>query len=309
LISGSNDRLEEGLLWDRDTLFPKFHLNVLLPDDQKLALVESQGSIMSHDFTSLLQAARYRGRARPDGVVEPHRCVLDVLGAEYLLLPNGFSYPGLERIAALNSGEEPSATLWRNPTAFPRAWIVGRVELRPPLSSNDPAAAERRAADVLFVNGQPRDLRTTAIVESDRSLAPPLTGAYASGDQQCRVVVDQPERVELEVRLSAAGLVVLSDLYDPAWTVHLRASEGAPARPAPMLRTNRIMRGVILPPGDHRLVFQYQPRALWVGMAISGASWLLVAIGGVIMLLARISHPRRNSQLATRNSQLVTRNP
>jgi uncharacterized membrane protein YfhO len=92
------------------------------------------------------------------------------------------------------------------------------------------------------------------------------------------VTATRGRRVELDVALSAPGLVVLNQLYDPRWTVSIRSGTDDP-RTTSVVRTNRIMQGVFLPAGRHRLVFCYVPRDLYAAGAVSLASWLALAAG------------------------------
>jgi uncharacterized membrane protein YfhO len=82
--------------------------------------------------------------------------------------------------------------------------------------------------------------------------------------------------VDLEVALSAPGLVVLNQLYDPHWIVEIQ-SAGDDRRTTAVVRTNRIMQGVFLPAGRHSLVFRYVPSDLYAAGAVSLASWLVTA--------------------------------
>jgi uncharacterized membrane protein YfhO len=99
---------------------------------------------------------------------------------------------------------------------------------------------------------------------------PPLSGKRDTVIEElpdCRIVVDEPQRVEVEVELERRGLLLLNDLYYPGW----ECSHGE------ILRTNRTMRGVLLSPGRHRVVFTYRPRSFYWGASISGLAWLVLA--------------------------------
>ena len=105
------------------------------------------------------------------------------------------------------------------------------------------------------------------------------------------VTAARGRRVELDVALSAPGLVVLNQLYDPHWTVAIQSDTDDP-RTAPVVRTNRIMQGVFLPAGRHHLVFCYVPRDLYAAGAVSLASWLALAAGLGWFRCTRRQHTR-----------------
>src|SRR5262249_42718416 len=77
-----------------------------------------------------------------------------------------------------------------------------------------------------------------------------------------------PQRVELVAELKRPGLVVLADAFDPGWSLTI---DGAPA---PILRTNRLMRGAAGRAGKHTLGYTYSPTSFWIGAAISIAALL-----------------------------------
>jgi hypothetical protein len=297
----SPDRCIEGLAWDRDTLFPKYQLLVRDPEGG-ISLVESPGSIVSRDFHAVMETARRHGVVRQDGVPEPHRGVLDALATRYIILPHESGYDGTQRVApaptAEDGGEETleDAALWFNPHAFERAWIVHDVESLPPLSDDSMRSLSRRTEQVYFPRGELRDFHNTAVIESDEDHAIPRPSETTSPISTCRIVRDDPHHVEIEAHLAAPGLLVLSDAYDPGWKAEVIAidsivadDDAEPARgtstaSAPVLRTNRIMRGVPLPAGSHRVVLRYQPTSLYTGATISTACWILWIIAAVCWL-------------------------
>ena len=52
------------------------------------------------------------------------------------------------------------------------------------------------------------------------------------------------------------------------------------ASPAPIFRTNRLMRGAAVPSGKHTLVYTFEPMSFRIGAAIS--------IGGCVVLAALV---------------------
>ncbi len=91
--------------------------------------------------------------------------------------------------------------------------------------------------------------------------------------ESCRVVSCDLLRVEIEAELIRPGMVVLCDQFYPGWKLEVETA-GRSARPVPILRTNRVMRGAWLPAGKHRLVYYYRPASFFWGTAISSLGWL-----------------------------------
>jgi uncharacterized membrane protein YfhO len=109
--------------------------------------------------------------------------------------------------------------------------------------------------------------------------------------ESCQIVVDEPQRVEIAVALAEPGWVVLSDLYYPGWTAAVVTEGQRGVRTVPVVRTDRILRGVCLPPGRHRLMYTYRPVRFYAGAAASAAAWLILAIVGGIRCATLRSPP------------------
>ena len=275
------DRLQQSLLFDRATLRPKY------PLVERVAMVESAGSVDLLDNRILWEVARKHHD--PPGVnARPDPSVLDLLGVRVSLLssqPAG-TIPGTSYFAGENMASAFRAT------ARPRAWVVHHVEMLRELQSRRPAEVRRRTERVLFPGGQPRDWSTAAVVESDAPLAVVPRGLPADPTpaERCRVTTYEPLRVVVEARLATDGLLVLADAFYPGWDVTVETD--GQTRKAPIVRTNRVLRGVALPAGNHRLVFRYRPASVWLGGAISLAS------AATLMVAAAIGWQRRKARRA-----------
>ena len=138
---------------------------------------------------------------------------------------------------------------------MPRAYVVYAAE-----QIADDAGAVARLLDEDF------PLRRTAVTadalplpeSSDRPFTPAQITEY--GDT----------RVTVHANSAADGLLILGDQYHPGWHVTVDGS------PAELLRVNHIMRGVLLPPGEHDVAFDFLPDSLRLGI-------LLAAIGLALM--------------------------
>jgi hypothetical protein len=308
----SAGRLAESLRWDCRTLAPKHNLSA------GVRLANVAGTMMDYDYEMLLQIPwdeAVAGRDLPD-LPFSLPLGLELTGARYLLLPamspedwarfaiagralarSGGLKPTLRR---LDTPGEDMVSLWLNPAALPRAWIVHDVVTIPPLASGDPRAVRLRTEQILLAGGTLRDLRRSAVVETTVPLSlrerVGVRGSYlshrnavepdalASSEtslnaraEACSVVDVNPQRVEVEAELTRPGLVVLGDQYDPGWRSEVRTA-GQAGRPARILQTDRVLRGVWLPPGRHHLVFTYRPATFYLGAAISLLAWLALGL-------------------------------
>jgi hypothetical protein len=93
----------------------------------------------------------------------------------------------------------------------------------------------------------------------------------------CRIEVDDPERMEIVVRTESAGILLVSDLFDDDWVVSLHNKDQKQLA-MPLWRANRIMRGVPLGPGSHRVIFRYLPKRFVIGAVLSLITFVVLVI-------------------------------
>lgn len=156
---------------------------------------------------------------------------------------------------------EPSArwTIYENPRALARARFVARIEV----------VAPERVLPML-AGGAVDPTRVALVAE------PPASGFHgqnADATAAVRVVVDEPERLEVRVDATAAGFLFLADQYASGWEARVN---GAPAE---IVRANHAFRLVEVPAGASDVVFRYRPRSLYIGALVS----LLTALALVLV--------------------------
>jgi hypothetical protein len=181
--------------------------------------------------------------------------ILDLLNVRYLVTAIDLSPIG--RFPLVHEGP---MRVYENPVAGPRAFLVGRVEVR-----TEPARALERLADPSF------DLARQAVVASDVG---PLAHPNVSGT--ARIVEHELNRVTVEVESSGPALLVLGELYDAGWRA---AIDG---KPAAVVRADHIFRGVRVEGGAHRVQFDYTAPGLALGLGLSvGAGAAILALAGL----------------------------
>ncbi len=82
----------------------------------------------------------------------------------------------------------------------------------------------------------------------------------AQTSTQGRVIERQRNRLIVEVNAPAAGIVSFAEVWHPGWRATV---DGTASR---VHRVNHLLRGVLVGPGEHRIVLVYRPRSLpWTG--------------------------------------------
>ncbi|HZE99625.1 MAG TPA: YfhO family protein, partial [Planctomycetota bacterium] len=154
-------------------------------------------------------------------------------------------------------GTAGTGTIYENPHAFPRAWVVDHaVVLEAPLDRLQALARLRY------------DLRKTVILERMPDDAPP-TPSDAPG--RARLVSRGPGRYEIEAENKGEAYLVLSEAYYPGWSAEVDG------RAADVLPADHLIQAVRLPPGKHTVHFRYRSRFLAPGLTATLLALLLPA--------------------------------
>lgn len=160
-----------------------------------------------------------------------------------------------ERFPLLLSSER--ADLLGNPRALPRAWIV-HVARQESLG---------RALD-LIQNGVV-DPRWTVLLERPAPAMALVADPFAD---VAEVQVHEPEHLRVRVETTAPGMLVLSEVYYPAWRAYV---DGARSE---VYVANHALRAVAIPAGEHTVELRYESPALRLGVAITLSTGVVVVV-------------------------------
>ena len=154
------------------------------------------------------------------------------------------------------------------------------------------ADSPHQALDRLVAETDASGPRTSAVVEHadvPADLAGPLDQlAHAPGAVPFvagRVASLIPDQVVAEVNAPARGLVVSNEVDFAGWKVTV---DGRPATP---VRADYLLRGVVVGPGHHQIIWHFAP---------PGYRWLLALYLGGLLLLLAAALPRRVAALPLR---------
>jgi hypothetical protein len=157
--------------------------------------------------------------------------------------------------------EAGAARVYENLRVMPRAWLANEV-----VSVN-----ANQALDAIKTGRLPDargfDPARTALVEV------PIAMNSQSVDSKASATIAALSGAHMEVRTSSAtaGFLVTSDAFYPGWRARVDGQE------APLYRADYAIRGVMLPPGQHTVSFDYNPRRFYFGAGISVLSLLALA--------------------------------
>ncbi|MCA9222797.1 MAG: YfhO family protein [Planctomycetales bacterium] len=260
-------RVATVLRWERATWMPKFGML------DGVASIESYGTMMNADYAAVIRVARRHGVSKDRSVRELHPAVLAAWGTAVRVANQDGSEVSLEPL----------------PNSLPRAWIVRQIETLEPPRDRRWQSLRAITERAWFPEGRPRDFRNSAVVELPNEVVPPWKTRVADealpsslpltspdklraneSRETCRVSRYEPTHVVIDAELDRPGLLVLSDLPWPGWQAEIDGQA------APIWRTNRVMRGVWLSAGKHRVEMRFRPRSLAVTGTISMLGWLML---------------------------------
>ncbi|MBC8075521.1 MAG: YfhO family protein, partial [Chloroflexales bacterium] len=189
------------------------------------------------------------------------RRLLDLMNARYLVTRQSVLDTTSEGAVLPLVLKHGNARIYRVDTALPRAFAATSALPATPATADD------------IVYSPEFNPRTQVVLEQ-------LTPGFAAGPPAPITPVPIARyatgEVVLRPSLASPAVVVLADSYDSDWRVTVDGQE------APLLRANGIFRGVVVPAGQHEVVFRYRPALVYYGALAGIASLLACAAIGVL---------------------------
>lgn len=237
--------------------------------------------LISYDLPQLWpqEYTQMLGRFR-DAPPEDRLRFLRRTGVRYCFVPEP-PYPGARPLAA-PSIVDPMA-LYECHSDPRRVYVTDAARVEPDRG---------RQLDRLF--DAEHDPFAGVLLERD---PPPPAGEPGVGAAAPAAWIVRERNSELVVAAAvgaSGGYLNVVDSHDPSWQVHVDG------RPAVLLRGNGLFRAVRLAPGTHEVRFTYRPAALYVGLA-------LTCITGVMMLAGCFWPWRRRPRIGDEGSGLSRR--
>ncbi|MDQ3328323.1 MAG: hypothetical protein M3506_07365, partial [Chloroflexota bacterium] len=193
----------------------------------------------------------------PQGLVSP---LLDLLNTRYIVVPASW-HPGRSDLAALDRAhdavyDDGQVRILARSSVLPRAWLVHRAQ------------RVGRARGLEMLAERAVDPRQVALLYDP---PPPLSYRGGGKGDNVEIVDYQPDRIVLRASTQAEALLVLSEVYYPAWKAYVND------KPVRLYAANHLLRAVPVPVGTSDVELRYESGHLTVGLLVSGVSYFGIA--------------------------------
>jgi hypothetical protein len=172
--------------------------------------------------------------------------------------------------------------VYENLQALPRAWFVRRV------AAATSAEVLRAVKDGRLSDGSKFNPAEVALLEKEdfggRPVKLPPVGETSAA--AARITSYEPQRIVLETRNPQSGFLVLSEVYYRGWEAWVDGKR------VPVERVNYALRGLPIPPGEHRVEMAFRAPSFRTG-AIYSALGLLALLAPLLLRLKRLKKQPR----------------
>lgn len=179
----------------------------------------------------------------PDGELQLPP-IMDMLAVRYLIFVPPVPVELTPMPELKDSADELGYVVVESQKALPRVYIPRTV-----------ASFQKPLQILARVAGPEFNPRQIAYVEQKVTVPEECLGV-------AKIVSETPMEVTVSIDMDTRGLLVLADRWDRGW----RAWSGD--RELPILRTNYVLRGVVVEPEDETIVFRYEPQSFVWGVRL-----------------------------------------
>ncbi len=212
-------------------------------------LITGYSAIKLQAIQDLFDHVLFKGNS-PSGI---NWNVVNMLSGKYIISSSPLNEPALKKIAEDRSGGE---ILYENANAAPKAYFVNELTK---LATPEKVALAMNNAD----------FNHTKAFTSDKL---PEKHYEFSGAGEVKITKYEPNTIEISVSSDDKQFLALAEMFYPAgWSAKIDEKETR------IYRINHVMRGVFVPKGKHKIIFEFAPESYYASVT---AVWL----GNLIML-------------------------
>jgi hypothetical protein len=192
----------------------------------------------------------------------------DLIENQWYQFPNCLPTLNMMNTKYIITGNMASDTI-PNPDALGNAWFVKGIQYK---------KGPRAVMDHLsFFN--PKD---TAVIDEQDKLDV-LSGLQVDSTAKIQLIDNQNDLIFYTAKTNAKQLAVFSEIYyRDGWKAYIDDQE------SPILKVNYVLRGLVVPAGDHKIRFEFKPASVTRAKQIAGVASILLWIALVAFIAMTI---------------------
>ena len=192
----------------------------------------------------------------------------DLIENQWYQFPNCLPTLNMMNTKYIITGNMASDTI-PNPDALGNAWFVKGIQYK---------KGPRAVMDHLsFFN--PKD---TAVIDEQDKLDV-LSGLQVDSNAKIQLIDNQNDLIFYTAKTNAKQLAVFSEIYyRDGWKAYIDDQE------SPILKVNYVLRGLVIPAGDHKIRFEFKPASVTRAKQIAGVASILLWIALIAFIAMTI---------------------
>ena len=192
----------------------------------------------------------------------------DLIENQWYQFPNCLPTLNMMNTKYIITGNMASDTI-PNPDALGNAWFVKGIQYK---------KGPRAVMDHLsFFN--PKD---TAVIDEQDKLDV-LSGIQVDSNAKIQLIDNQNDVLFYSAKTNAKQLAVFSEIYyRDGWKAYIDDQE------SPILKVNYVLRGLVIPAGDHKIRFEFKPASVTRAKQIAGVASILLWIALIAFIAMTI---------------------
>jgi hypothetical protein len=150
--------------------------------------------------------------------------------------------------------------VFQNPLAYGNAWFVDNVKV-----------VENANEEILAIKDI--DPKNTAVI--DKIFNDQFNGKSFTSDNQSSIELTSylPNKLTYSSKTASEKLAIFSEIYyKDGWNAYIDG------KAVPHLRANFILRGLVIPKGEHTIVFEFKPSMYTIGNIISISAFSIIIL-------------------------------
>ncbi len=244
-----------------------FWSNSLTPDQARSFNIESVNGYLPLQLKNYktLVGASNSGDLNQDILTSKNR-TLDILTVKYIS-SNKELIDNSGRLELIEKGGD--FYIYKNANLLPRAWLVNEALA---YTENETINAIKTST---LPNGKSFNPKKTALIDIENNRHFEFKNGKSDKKEQLTILKINNSKIDILTDTKSRKFLVLSDIYYPGWHAYIDNIE------TKIIKTNLILRGVLIPAGKHKVRFNFQPNTIIIGSIISLVSILILVLAGL----------------------------